>query len=63
MQGVVRSPEKQRGRVYGTARQMASCVQIRAIERWMAPVGGNITGDRRPPFDPDLLVRGAGTLH
>ena len=63
VQGVVMAPEKQRGGVYGTARQMASCLKIRAIERWVAPVGGNVTGDRRPHFDPDLFVRGTGTLY
>jgi len=63
VQGVIMSPEKQRGGVYGTARQMASCLKIRAIERWVAPVGGNVTGDRRPQFDPDAFVRGTGTLY
>lgn len=63
VQGVIMSPEKQRGGVYGTARQMASCLKIRAIERWVAPVGGNVAGDRRPQFDPDAFVRGMGTLY
>jgi type IV secretory pathway TraG/TraD family ATPase VirD4 len=51
VQGVIMSPEKQRGGVYGTARQMASCLKIRSIERWVAPV------------DPDAFVRGTGTLY
>lgn len=63
VQGVIMAPEKQRGGVYGTARQMASCLKIRAIERWVSPVGGNFAGDRRPQFDPDAFVRGTGTLY
>ena len=63
LQGVIMSPEKQRGGVYGTARQMASCLKIRAIERWVAPLGSNFSGDRRPQFDPDAFVRGTGTLY
>lgn len=63
VQGVIMSPEKQRGGVYGTARQMASCLKIRAIERWVGPIGGNFAGDRRPQFDPDAFVRGTGTLY
>ncbi len=47
VQGVIMSPEKQRGGVYGTARQMASCLKIRAIEKWVAPVDGNC-GRRSP---------------
>lgn len=63
VQGVIMAPEKQRGGVFGTARQMAACLKIRAIDRWVAPVGGNVTGDRRPHFDPDSFVRGTGTLY
>ena len=63
VQGVIMAPEKQRGGVYGTARQMASCLKIRAIERWVSPAGGNFAGDRRPQFDPDAFVRGTGTLY
>lgn len=63
VQGVIMSPEKQRGGVYGTARQMASCLKIRAIERWVAPLGSNFSGDRRPQFDPVAFVRGTGTLY
>jgi hypothetical protein len=63
VQGVIMSPEKQRGGVYGTARQMASCLKIRAIDRWVAPIGGNVSGDRRPEFDPVAFVRSTGTLY
>ena len=63
VQGVIMAPEKQRGGVYGTARQMAACLKIRAIDRWVAPIGGNLAGDRRPHFDPDAFVRGTGTLY
>jgi type IV secretory pathway TraG/TraD family ATPase VirD4 len=63
VQGVIMAPEKQRGGVFGTARQMAACLKIRSIDRWVAPVGGNVTGDRRSHFDPDAFVRGTGTLY
>lgn len=63
VQGVIMAPEKQRGGVYGTARQMAACLKIRAIDLWVAPVGGNFTGDRRPHFDPDAFVRSTDTLY
>lgn len=63
LHGVIMSPEKRRGGVYGTARQMASCLKIRAVEAWVAPLGGNILGDRRPQFNPDLFVRSTDTLY
>jgi len=63
VQGVIMSPEKQRGGVYGTARQMASCLKIRAIQRWVAPLGNNFASNRRTQFDPDEFVRGTGTLY
>ena len=63
VQGVIMSPEKQRGGVYGTARQMASCLKIRSIERWVGPIGGNFSGDRRPQFDPVAFVRSTDSLY
>jgi hypothetical protein len=63
VQGVIMAPEKQRGGVYGTARQMASCLKIRSTEQWVAPLGSNFAGDRRTQFDPDQFVRGTGTLY
>jgi len=61
--GVIFAPDKQRGGVYGTARQMAACLKIRSIARWVTPNSGRIAGDFRPQFDPAAFVRGTGTLY
>ena len=37
--GVINAPEKQRGGVYGTALQMASCLTNRQVARWVTPQG------------------------
>jgi hypothetical protein len=37
--GVINAPEKQRGGVYGTALQMASCLTNRQVARWVTPAG------------------------
>lgn len=58
--GVVNAPEKQRGGVYGTALQMASCLTNRQIARWVTPQG---EGDPRPQFDPAGFVASKGTLY
>ncbi|MDQ4490780.1 TraM recognition domain-containing protein [Sinomonas sp. ASV486] len=58
--GVVNAPEKQRGGVYGTALQMASCLTNRQIAHWVTPQGES---DGRPMFDPAGFVRGKGTLY
>jgi type IV secretory pathway TraG/TraD family ATPase VirD4 len=58
--GVVNAPEKQRGGVYGTALQMASCLTNRQIARWVTPQGDT---DPRPQFDPAEFVRSRGTLY
>lgn len=56
--GQIEAPDKQRGGVYGTAQQMASCLTNRAVQRWITdPSGG------RPHFDPAALVRDGGTLY
>ncbi len=60
--GVIDAPEKQRGGVYGTAQQMASCLTNRQVARWVTPLGGN-TSDRRPQFSPEAFVRDGGTLY
>lgn len=62
VEGVIMAPEKQRGGVYGTARQMAACLKIRAIAQWVTPLGGN-GGDRRPQLDPRAFVRSTDTLY
>ncbi|WP_139006911.1 type IV secretory system conjugative DNA transfer family protein [Arthrobacter crystallopoietes] len=58
--GVVHAPEKQRGGIYGTALQMASCLTNRQVAQWVTPRG---TADTRPQFDPAEFVRSKGTLY
>jgi type IV secretory pathway TraG/TraD family ATPase VirD4 len=42
--GVVNAPEKQRGGVYGTALQMASCLTNRQIAHWVTPKATKMFG-------------------
>lgn len=58
--GVVDAPDKQRGGVFGTAQQMASCLTNRQVAAWVTPRDGH---DARPQFSPEEFVRGAGTLY
>ncbi|QCU79697.1 conjugal transfer protein (plasmid) [Citricoccus sp. SGAir0253] len=58
--GVIDAPEKQRGGVYGTAQQMASCLTNRQVAAWVTPRGA---ADSRPHFDPVNFVRHGGTLY
>lgn len=58
--GVVDAPEKQRGGVFGTAQQMASCLTNRQVAAWVTPRGA---ADTRPHFDPEGFVRDGGTLY
>src|SRR5690606_582623 len=58
--GVVNAPEKQRGGVYGTAQQMASCLTNRQVAAWVTPEGQT---DIRRHFDPAAFVRDGGTLY
>ena len=59
--GVVAAPEKQRGGVFGTAQQMASCLTNRQVAAWVTPQGPS---DRRPQFRPEEFVRAdGGTLY
>ncbi len=58
--GVIDAPEKQRGGVYGTAQQMASCLTNRQVAAWVTPRGA---ADARPHFDPVSFVRDGGTLY
>jgi type IV secretory pathway TraG/TraD family ATPase VirD4 len=60
VEGVIMAPEKQRGGVYGTARQMAACLKIRAIGRWVTRQGEQ---DERPQLDPRAFVRSSDTLY
>lgn len=58
--GVVFAPEKQRGGVYGTAQQMASCLTNRQVARWVTPL---TSADHRRQFSPEAFVREGGTLY
>lgn len=58
--GVVAAPDKQRGGIYGTAQQMATCLTNRGVARWVTPQSAH---DRRPHFDPHEFVRAGGTLY
>lgn len=60
VRGVVTAPEKQRGGIYGTAQQMASCLTNRQVAAWVNPQGAS---DPRPHFDPTAFVRDGGTLY
>jgi len=60
VRGVITAPEKQRGGIYGTAQQMASCLTNRQVAAWVDPQG---EPDLRPQFDPTSFVRDGGTLY
>ncbi|MDZ8173240.1 TraM recognition domain-containing protein [Microbacterium xanthum] len=60
VRGVIIAPEKQRGGIYGTAQQMASCLTNRQVAAWVNPQGDP---DLRPQFDPAAFVRDGGTLY
>lgn len=59
--GVISAPEKQRGGVFGTAQQMASCLTNRQIATWVTPQG---EADMRPQFHPEeFITQGTATLY
>lgn len=58
--GVVAMHDKQRGGVFGTAQQMASCLTNRQVAAWVTPRAGV---DTRRHFDPAAFVRDGGTLY
>ena len=60
VRGVITAPEKQRGGIYGTAQQMASCLTNRQVAAWVNPQGDP---DLRPQFDSAAFVRDGGTLY
>lgn len=60
LEGVIGAPDRQRGGIYGTAQQMASCLTSRALASWITP-GTDL--DDRLRFDPHAFVRGADTLY
>lgn len=57
---VIDAPGKQRGGIYGTAQQMASCLTNRQVAMWITPYGGSA---HRRQFDPESFVRDGGTLY
>jgi type IV secretory pathway TraG/TraD family ATPase VirD4 len=62
--GHIREPEKQRAGVYGTARQMVSCLTDREVSQWVTPARNTtVDTDPRPQFVPEDFVRGKGTLY
>lgn len=63
LEGVIFAPEKQRGGVFGTARQMAACLKVRGIAAWVTRRGTGVGADTRPEFDPNAFVRSGGTLY
>lgn len=58
--GVVFAPEKQRGGVYGTAQQMASCLTNRQVAEWVTSTSAV---DQRRQFSAEAFVREGGTLY
>ncbi len=59
--GVIAAPDEQRGGIYGTAMQMASCLTNRQVARWVTPQGPE---DSRPQFRPAEFVQAnGGTLY
>jgi type IV secretory pathway TraG/TraD family ATPase VirD4 len=58
--GQVNGESRRRDSVYGTAAQMASCLKVRAIARWVTPQGDF---DPRPQFDPNAFVRSNDTIY
>jgi type IV secretory pathway TraG/TraD family ATPase VirD4 len=59
LNGIVTSPEKQRGGVYGTAQLIMSFLANRRVTTWVTPPGRG----PRPEFVPADFVRSADTLH
>ncbi|MEN8649748.1 TraM recognition domain-containing protein [Streptomyces sp. 21So2-11] len=61
VEGVVTAPEKQRGGIYGTAMQMASCLVNPAVHPWITP--GRSTVKRREFVPTDFVADNNGTLY
>lgn len=60
LEGVIGAPDRQRGGIYGTAQQMASCLTSSSLAPWITPDPRD-PGRRR--FDPHEFVRGGDTLY
>ncbi|MFD8784466.1 type IV secretory system conjugative DNA transfer family protein [Kitasatospora sp. NPDC059599] len=59
LNGVITAPEKQRGGIYGTAMQMASCLVNPAVHPWITPG----RGPARPEFSPADFAVSTDTLY
>lgn len=59
LNGIMTSPEKQRGGVYGTAQLIMSFLANRSVTAWVTPTPGAV----RAEFAPEKFVRSADTLH
>ncbi|MEE1782693.1 TraM recognition domain-containing protein [Streptomyces sp. SP17BM10] len=59
LNGVITAPEKQRGGIYGTAMQMASCLVNPAVHPWITPG----RGPARPEFSPADFAVSSDTLY
>ncbi|ONI79115.1 hypothetical protein BWI15_00020 [Kribbella sp. ALI-6-A] len=58
LEAVRAAPERQRGGVFGTAQQMATCLGSSRVAAWVNP-----GPTPRPEFDPHQFVRRGGTLY
>lgn len=63
VQSVLAAEGPQRDGIFATAEQGIACVTIRKVARWVTPLGGNFTTDRRPQLDPREFVKGRNTLY
>lgn len=57
--GIISAPDKQRGGVFGVARQMANCLTSAAVLKWVTPPE---EGEVREEFNARDFVRGRNTL-
>jgi type IV secretory pathway TraG/TraD family ATPase VirD4 len=58
--GHIAAPDRQRGGVFGTAAQMASCLTNRQAAAWVTPAGPL---DPRPHFDPATFIGNRDSLY
>lgn len=61
VEGVISAPDRQRGGVYGVARQMANCLTSQAVLEWITPAEDRT--ERRPQLVPKDFVQGNNTLY
>jgi conjugative transfer gene complex protein len=60
VEGMIFAPDRQRGGIYGVARQMANCLTSQAVLRWITP---DSVVERRPQLVPQDFVQGKNTLY